>query len=493
MKRTLVRTLCTLLSLLLLASCALPMTACGTGEDDGTPSGTLGEDASEARTESPEETFDVPDLDFGGYVFHIYCDSDPVFYEMVDVEEGNTGDAVIDAIYERNRIIENLYHIKFDVKADTWMTSYSLLTNQVHAGFSEGDSYELIQLVQREAYKAAISNLLYNISKMEYINTDKVYYFRNINEQCCFGGYPFFAYGADAINLLAWSVGLVYNKKIAADTGTEDLYAAVRNGTWTHEKLFSIAENAASDLNGDGKMQSSKDRMGLVGVLNRTVSSLWECSGEFLIVKDEDGMPAYNASSSERLVEIMTNALNHLDGDAYDVFDTFDKIEIFMDGRSMFFSPIIGQLNTIRSMEEDYGLLPYPKYDERQPEYVSRSGEGFINCVPTTCPNTERTSAVMQALAYYSYKTVYDAYYEQALSAKFLRDPESVEMLKLIISTLTVDIGDSIWFDAISTPILQGIAGKKSQVGLGSLFKRYERAAANQIKAATNFLDKVER
>ncbi len=99
----------------------------------------------------------------------------------------------------------------------------------------------------------------------------------------------------------------------------------------------------------------------------------------------------------------------------------------------------------------------------------------------------------MQALAYYSYKTVYDAYYEQALSAKFLRDPESVEMLKLILSTLTVDIGDSIWFDATSTPILQGIAGKKSQVGLGSLFKRYERAAANQIKAATNFLDKVER
>ena len=76
MKHTLVRALCTLLSLLLLASCALPMIACGTGEDDGTSSGTLGEDVSEARTESPEETFDVPKLDFGGYVFHIYCDSD---------------------------------------------------------------------------------------------------------------------------------------------------------------------------------------------------------------------------------------------------------------------------------------------------------------------------------------------------------------------------------------------------------------------------------
>ena len=491
---TFIRALTLLLSAMLLVSSALTLTACGNGEQtDGETSGTDVETVPEADTEGPDETLDVPDLDFQQFVFHIYCDNDPIFYEMMDVEDGYTGDAVMDAIYERNRIIENRFNFTFDVEAGSWGNSYAILQNQVHAGYSDGESYELIQLVQREAYNAAISGLLYNINKMEYIDTDKEYYFRHVNEQCCFGGYPFFAYGADSINLMAWTVGLVYNKRIAADLGIENLYDAVRGNTWTHEKLFTLADNAASDLDGDGKIKSNTDRMGLVGVLNRTVSTLWECSGEFLIVKDEDEMPVYNASSSERLINIMTNALNRMDSDAYDVFDTVDKIDIFMDGRSLFFSPIIGQLNTIRSMEEDYGLLPYPKYDENQAEYISRSGEGFIPCVPATCQDTERTSAVMQSLAYYSYKTVYNAYYEQALSAKFLRDPDSVEMLKLILATLTVDIGDSIWFDAISTPILAGIASKKSQTGLGSLFKKYERAAENQIKKAAKFLETVER
>lgn len=487
-KRILSLTLC----ILLLLSALSGLTSCANDNGETDSSNTSGTSAvTEGDGESPEETLDLPELSFDGFVFRVLDAKDSQFYGELDVAEGNTGEAVNDAIYERNRIIENLLDIVFEVETVDFQDISSVLERQVKSGYSEGSSYELMQFCQRDAYSVTIAGYTTCLNNLEYINTDKVYYFRQINEQCCFGGYPFFAYGADCINLLAWSSCMVYNQKLADELNMENLYDTVRTGAWTHEKLFALAENAAADLDGDGKIKSGTDRLGLVGILNRTVSSLWECAGESLIVKDENDMPAYNADGNERLINIMTEALAHLDSPAYDVFDTCEKITIFMDSKSLFFAPLIGQLNQIRSMEEDYGLLPFPKYDVNQKEYISRSAEGFVHVVPATCADTARTGAVMQALAYYSYKTVYDAYYEQALSTKFLRDADSVEMLKLILSTLTVDIGDSIWFNTVSTPILSVISAKKSKTGLGSLFKKYDRATQNEIKKATDFLEKA--
>ncbi|MCQ2430358.1 MAG: hypothetical protein MJ192_08510 [Clostridia bacterium] len=473
--------LCPVLSL---ASCA------DNGESN--ESNTVTDVESEAQSENPEETLDVPELNFNGFVFSVLGAKDDDFYNALDVDMDNTADAVNNAIYTRNRIIEDRFGIRFAVTNVPFNEVYAVLNKQVRSGYVEGDNYELLQLCQREAYNAAISGLTYNVNKLEYIDTGKVYYFRSINEQCCFGDYPFFAYGADSINLLAWCCSLVYNKKIASDLRMEDLYETVRSQQWTHDKLFTLAENAAADLNGDGSIKSADDRMGLVGVLNRTVSTLWQCSGEFLIVKDEDGMPKYNAIGNDRLVNIMTEALARMDAPGFEVFEPYDHIDVFMENHSLFYSPLVGQLNTIRTMQEDYGLLPFPKYDTNQTDYISRSGEGFIHVVPSNCGQTERVSAIMQALAYYSYGTVYDAYYEQALTTKFLRDPDSVEMLKLILSTLTVDIGDSIWFNDLSTPILSTISSQRSKTGLGSLYKRYDRAADKLIQNAVKFIEQQQ-
>lgn len=486
------RCLCALLCLALLLGALSVLTSCANGGGEvGTGGADTAPGSTDAEGEAPEDALDLPSLSFGGFEFRVLDAKDTQFYGPLDVAEGNTGEAVNDAIYERNRIIEDLLDIRFNVEIVDFLTIPGTLERQVKSGYSEGTSYELVQLCQRDAYSSTIAGYSTCLNDLEYMDTNKSYFFRTINEQCSIGGYPFFAYGADAINLLAWACCMVYNKKLAADLNVEDLYAAVRSGEWTHEKLFALSENAAADLDGDGKIKSGVDRLGLVGILNRTVSTLWESSGEKLVIKDENGMPAYNATGNERLITIMTNALAHLDGDAYDVFDPHEKMPIFMDGKSLFFAPLIGQLNTIRTMDEDYGVLPFPKYDKNQKEYISRSAEGFVHLVPATCRNGARTGAVLQALAYYSQKTVYDAYYEQALTTRFLRDADSVEMLKLILSTLTVDIGDSIWFNTISTPILTSISTEKSKTGLASLFKRYEKQAQNEVRKVTKFLEKV--
>lgn len=495
MKLPIRRVLCLILSFLLAATCVsvLPaLTSCANVDENVGTAGTDTDDTDTgAVTEGPDETLDLPELSFGNTVFRVLDAQDNEFFGEIDVENGNTGEPVNDAIFERNRVIEALLDVRFEMNTVSFSSVNGAMERQVKSGATDETGYDLFQFCQRDAYSNTIAGYTTCFNKLEYFDMDKAYFFRTINEQCCFGGYPFFAYGADAINLLAWASCMVYNKTVANDLKYENLYDAVRNGEWTHEKLFTLAENAASDLDGDGKFKSDTDRFGLVGVVNRTVSSLWACAGEKLIVKDEEGMPAYNASGNDRFINILTNMLAHLDGDGYDVFERSDKIDIFTAGRAMFFGTLIGQLNTIRSMEQDYGLLPFPKYDVNQKEYISRSAEGFIHLVPADCRNYERTGAVLQALAYYSNKTVYDAYYEQALTTRFLRDADSVDMMKLILSTLTVDIGDSIWFNTISTPMLDTISSQKSKTGLSSLFKKYERATQTEIKKATSFLKRA--
>ncbi len=152
----------------------------------------------------------------------------------------------------------------------------------------------------------------------------------------------------------------------------------------------------------------------------------------------------------------------------------------------------IGELSRLKGVELDYGVLPWPLYDGNQENYVSRCGDAWLHCVPTNTKDPERTSVIMQALAYYSYGTVYKAYYDQALTAQYVRDPDSVDMMQIILSTLSVDLGDTIWFENLRFPITKTFLDKKGNIGIASTLKQYERAAKREIDKVSDFLAKKE-
>ena len=111
---------------------------------------------------------------------------------------------------------------------------------------------------------------------------------------------------------------------------------------------------------------------------------------------------------------------------------------MFTNGRTFFFLRGLNTImdNSMREMKMDFGILPYPKYDEEQEEYIS-----FIHnssaavCVPVSA-DLERVnnevSAVIEALASESYRRVYTAYYETALKVAYNRDDYSAQMIDII-------------------------------------------------------------
>jgi hypothetical protein len=106
--------------------------------------------------------------------------------------------------------------------------------------------------------------------------------------------------------------------------------------------------------------------------------------------------------------------------------------------KALVVSGMIGDAAThYRSAEIQYGLLPYPKYDENQKEYRSFANDEFF-VVPTTAADPSRTGLVIEAMAAEGYKQIYPAYYEIALKNKYMHDDESVQILDIIVNSRNI-------------------------------------------------------
>ncbi|KAA5550392.1 hypothetical protein F3G54_33440, partial [Pseudomonas aeruginosa] len=55
-----------------------------------------------------------------------------------------------------------------------------------------------------------------------------------------------------------------------------------------------------------------------------------------------------------------------------------ENLEIFKDNRGLFVEGSLTHLFVLRDMEEDFGLLPLPKFNEQQKEYSSVIAPGQL-------------------------------------------------------------------------------------------------------------------
>jgi len=98
----------------------------------------------------------------------------------------------------------------------------------------------------------------------------------------------------------------------------------------------------------------------------------------------------------------------------------------------------------LREMEDDYGVLPMPKYDENQRRYYHDAslGNSPVAAIPISASEGGATASfILEAMSYESYDRVLPVFYDNYLTTKLVRDEESVEMLRIIHDTLYYDIG----------------------------------------------------
>jgi len=439
----------------------------------------------------------LPDKTYGGYEFRIVVPEDGL-YDVVTtaVVEEESGDTINDAIYQRNRVIEEKYDMVF---RQISVADYpALKENFRKSTAAASDDFDLGMMIARDAWEIALTGAVVPVNRLPYLDISQPWYSQDVNSEISINGKLYFAYSDECLTMFEQTMCVLFNKKLVDDLSLDNMYNLVTDNKWTVDKFFDLARTAVADLDGDGIM-TDIDRYGILMHNDLFYPCFWVSSGIKTVSKDADDLLIFTGQS-EKLFGILEKVYQNIYGGEKIHFDIWrDKITSytyvagtedqrkvsnmqFQDNKGLFLVHCIGAVSTLRAMDADFGILPFPKYDESQIKYYSRVADGWINCVPVTNSDLERTSIIMESLAVESKNITVPAYMETALRTKFMRDNDSAEMLDIIHADRTMDLGDVFYLFAVRnvyTSVL--IEGKNN----------FASAVESKLNAINKELDKA--
>ena len=401
----------------------------------------------------------LPDMDFGGAEFRILnVNQETMWWAIVDLDMDTDridfvgtalNDAVVnDAIYTRNRNMEEKYNFVIKETQVAGGSVVSTIKNSVNAG---SDDYDLISPQTQNAPSLATSNMLVDLNKVPYLNFDQPWWNKSVSRNFSVNDRLFFTTSDFTLSDKDNVAVVMYNKKLAEDLGVESadsLYKLVDEGKWTFDKFTELAAAAKLDMNGDGEIKGSEDRYGL-SCCSWVYTRFLEGFGETVIKKDDNDMP-YIAGRTERFYDAYTKMVDFMiqrDTVVREYTDTPDMKteEMFVNDRALFCVQVLSCVRLYKNMGSDFALLPMPKYDETQDKYYTPALASSCLAVPTTNPNLERTGFILEALSAESRRVVIPAYYEISIGTKYLRDDISVRMLDIILGNIIYDINETMY------------------------------------------------
>ena len=434
------------------------MSCGGNGGNGG--NGGSGKETSDMGGQSQEITetdvtgeYAYPDKDYGGYEFRILNFNEFwSCYVRVDIQE-QTGEVVDDAVWKRNRGIEDRFGIKISEITEefngggnsTGVTK--LLSSAVMAG---DDAYDAAFLPISYGPGVITEGNLVDLASIPEINLDKDWWDNVLNSEMWLNGKLYAAATPLQLTSLDLTWVLLFNKDILSAYDLEYPYDTVREGKWTMDELNGYLTKIAN-LNGDDSFKYSENGNAVYGIAGHDTGSYMFLvgGGERFIGHDDTGKLVYE-SPDDRFYEVISKVATIFStSDGKVLVNSMDLLtdaggyyNLFYTGRAGFLTTELKGAKVMRSLETDYGILPSPKYDENQQDYITYASENIVRCtVPVTVTDLSRTGVILDALSYESYRDVLPLYYGQTISQKGLRDEDSIEMLNIINDTRVSESG----------------------------------------------------
>lgn len=430
-----------------LLSCSEAPTENNTDKTDAPAAETVSGIAEETEAETEEAVTDnLPEKNYDGYSYNIYTRTNTTHYQFLTEEY--TGEVLNDAIYDRNLKIADRFNVVFTE------TEYSDENAPTPLVMSGDTTYSLMNVRCTAANTMAQKNYLYNISNLEYIDLEKPYWDKELTEAISIGPYYFSAIGSTNLTAIDFMTTLLFNKQILAETNLGDIYTMVREGTWTFDRFGEMGAAVTRDVDGNGTYDAN-DTWGVLGASKYLHCSFIQSAGAMYMYKDADNMPTYSITSDEHFINVFGKIFEVInDNNAwYLTTDTSNEAttyhNMFRNGQGLFLSTIFYYIETMRDMDYEFGVIPYPKYDEAQEQYYSRISFFDTAVIPTSVDDVERASIILEALTCESHNTVIPAYKDVALKTKYSRDMESSDMIDLVLETRVLDQGDTYFNSSI--------------------------------------------
>lgn len=411
---------------------------CGQEGDSDETTSPSGSDNTQTTSESGEQLGIPDDAAFNGYTFRIL--SRPEAYVEEVYAESETGDVLSDSVWRRNQIVKELLDIEFEILESSGSFEYDA-REVIMAG---DDAYDAIPTHGRAAFHYPVTGAAVDWYDLPYVDLEKSWWSQDAAENFTINGKLYAMCGDISYATIQSSMAMYFNKDLFDEYQLEYPYEMVRNGTWTFDEFNTLARTFGSDLNGDSEMQLADDQFGYAtGEWAGPIEAVYS-TGSRIITVNNDGYPelTFNNEAVVGLYDAYFALLNSESG--YVKPADYTYLEAFCDGRVAFADDTLAKLadETFRNSEVNFGVIPWPKWSEELDRYYSNVDAGHsLWVIPITNPDLERTSIILEAMAYYGQQEIIPAYYDICLENKFLRDESSVEMLDFIYGGAVFDLG----------------------------------------------------
>ena len=457
---------------------ALSLAACAdTG--DSTAKDTAAQTTATVGEETAAEETVLPygyDLaDYGGYEF-VYLNEDETENNWANCHiapEATNGEIINDALYNRKVAVEDHLNVLIreeKVKGDTLAATTKKLV-------TAGDTtYDVISNRNNELASLVTGGYLTDMKQIDQMHFDEPWWDNIVCETATIDDKLYFA--SSDISLFAFEATWVmyFNETLLTRYDIEYPYDLVREGKWTLDALFEIVK-AGTNVNSPTYSPGGSDIYGIV-THNQFMGALIAGAGEEFVRVDDTGYPQmleltdrfYEAAT--KIVRITEDRNQYVDRVQTPLkTESTDSTTEFMMGTFLFNSETLGHIAKLRSFEDNFGVLPIPKLDEEQESYISMIATWGVEMttIPKTNLELERTGLILDYLAYQSYISLMEPYYDSFLMQKGARNEDSAEMLSIIRDTRTVNLGylfgwSSQLEEQIRTQLMKGSTDIASQI-----------------------------
>lgn len=459
---------------------AVGLTSCGENTDDPVVTDTRAEET----TASEEELLygDLPEGNFEGYEFNVlqYKEETAATSTVLTEQSGNP---IEDKVYERAVAVEDKLGVKFVNHLDTLPSVTTALRNSIAGGLDEYDVFWAHSTTTVSNFLAP--GYLIDLNTIDTFDFEKPWWDDTANNYLALDEHLYMAFGDINIYLFDFHSAILFNKEVT-DQHQINLYDAVKNGTWTVDKFTTlVTELALPAADGSGEY----DRMGYAGNATATMFGFLHGADVELFSYDEEGVP-YIEMVSETYLDVLSKYSNLFKDTKLCNPRAGDCVDKFAAQTATFVSCSVGQLGALRNEAFDYGLLPFPKYNEEQKEYIS-----FVTnqiqpmVIPKSARNTERTGVILENLAAETYRRVRPEYFQVLLDSKYVRDHESMENMDMLFNSETRFELEHIYaWNQFESTVVNGLTGQADS--FASSVKRYTRALNKCVEKTMKYLAK---
>ncbi len=493
-----------LLLIFVIAATLSALAACGVGDTGITPDITLSSDGADAGEDVLEDPL-IPEIDdHVGNLSEDYNFKGQSFtwigsgYQAPEREE-ELGDVQSDALYFRQREIEELFEIDWTnyTPGQTDDPGVDVIVEAVKQDVLAGTgAYDAGYGMTHTTHPLLTNDCLIDTSDFYVVDLDRPWWPKSLRESYSIGGALYFLNGPILSPYYQDAASVVFNKVVAENYGITGLYDIVRNGEWTFDKMFEIASAVPTNGNGSGAYRyGDPDAVSTIIAHGLTITKFDEYGNPYL----EETLSQELSDLADKFCRIYgddTQTVNCKSGASGGSHESLEEKygyemyeDMFADDRILFLFIPTDEAAWLRIHEVEFGILPVPKADVKQENYISYATpqSSFNVFVPKSTKSTEVTDVILEAMAALGYKYFKPVFYDTMLKTRMTYDYDSKDMVDIIFNTKRYDLIDVLDYGiTINGPgsmvtLIDGMVNESSE-GFASRYFLQSKIVNSNIK-----------